>query len=180
VPELAPPDDRVLLPPGPRPRSTGLPGKTGCPTMAAASALCRQQVAAATEGQPGSSSGRSAPAEPDCGDGRGCAESGGGCLAGWRWLPRSLLNWAGSGDRRWCSAGVFRGWRGAGVRAVKVLAGRWRAVAPVVAFGEGVVAGQVASTQVPSWRASPWPARFLRLTAAVRRLSQALFLAAPR
>jgi hypothetical protein len=47
--------------------------------------------------------------------------------------------------------GWSAGCRGAGVRAVKVLAGRWRAVAPVVAFGER------------AWLLVRWPAsRFRR------------------
>ena len=40
--------------------------------------------------------------------------------------------------------------------------------------------GQVTSTQAPSWRARPRPARLRRFNAAVRRLSQAWFLAVPR
>src|SRR6266567_2803890 len=42
------------------------------------------------------------------------------------------------------------------------------------------VGGQVASAQAPSRRARPFPSRLRRLTAAVRRLSQAWFLATPR
>src|SRR5260370_32371881 len=40
--------------------------------------------------------------------------------------------------------------------------------------------GQVASAQAPSRRASPLPVRLRRLSAAVRRLSQAWFFAVPR
>ncbi len=43
-----------------------------------------------------------------------------------------------------------------------------------------LLAGQVASTQVPSRRVRPLPGRLRRLSAAVRRLSQAWFLAVPR
>jgi hypothetical protein len=53
-------------------------------------------------------------------------------------------------------------------------------------FGQGWslgsvrLAGQVASTQAPSVRVRPRPRRVRRLTAAVRRLSQAWFLVTPR
>ena len=43
-----------------------------------------------------------------------------------------------------------------------------------------LLAGQVASTQAPSRRVRPLPSRLRRFSAAVRRLSQALFLAVPR
>lgn len=43
-----------------------------------------------------------------------------------------------------------------------------------------VLAGQVASIQVPSWRARPFPMRLRRFSAAVRRLSQAWLRVTPR
>ena len=43
-----------------------------------------------------------------------------------------------------------------------------------------LAAGQAASTQVPSPRVRPLPSRLRRFSAAVRRLSQAWFLAVPR
>ncbi len=46
-----------------------------------------------------------------------------------------------------------------------------------VAAAGSRAAGQVARTQAPSWRARPRPSRLRRFTAAVRRLSQAWFLA---
>ena len=44
----------------------------------------------------------------------------------------------------------------------------------------GLPAGQVASAQASSRRVRPFPIRLRRLSAAVRRLSQAWFLAVPR
>ena len=44
----------------------------------------------------------------------------------------------------------------------------------------GLIPSQVASTQAPSRRVRPLPSRLRRFSAAVRRLSQAWFLATPR
>ena len=84
----------------------------------------------------------------------------------------------GVGGRWWrCYPGVLGGGlAGAGVMG----AGVRLALAGLAVVAGGAAVGQVTSTQAPSQRARPWLSRLRRFTAAVRRLSQALFLAVPR
>jgi hypothetical protein len=73
------------------------------------------------------------------------------------------------------------------VRVPRLACGRLLAASRLVAChlaaaraGGTLPPAQMARTQVPSWRARPRPSRVRRLTAAVRRLSQAWFRAVPR
>ena len=79
----------------------------------------------------------------------------------------------GPGSARFTLSAALHGLR------VRATAGRGPELA-VRACRAGWPAGQVASAQAPSRRARPLPIRLRRLRAAVRRLSQASFLAVPR